>query len=402
MGLVKTLSLFAGAGGLDFGFERAGFETCIAIDSDDSCQKVLRSNTAWRVPADGDVSNWTAKRLKKEASLGRQAVQAIIAGPPCQPFSKAAYWHSGDAPRLKDERSKTLDALLSLVEGLLPEVVVIENVPGIAFDGKDEAMRKILRKFSAINRSTNSAYLPVASVIDAADFGVPQHRKRLFIVAARSGVRFTFPQPTHGEGRIPYVNCWDAFSGLVEPEVDRLQLTGKWKDVIPSIPEGNNYLWHTSRGGGFPLFGWRTRYWSFLLKLAKNLPSWTISASPGSATGPFHWLNRRLSVDELKRLQTFPDSIQFDCGYRDAVRMIGNAVPSLLAEVLAREISSQVFGCKVQGKPELSIKQSNSVPGPERVRSLPSAFRTHVPPPDHAGEGAGPGALLRKHKPKSG
>ena len=85
-----------------------------------------------------------------------------------------------------------------------------------------------------------------------------------------------------------------------------LTVGGKWADLLPTIPEGQNYLWHTNRGGGSQLFGWRTRYWSFLLKLAKNLPSWTIQAHPGSSIGPFHWRNRKLSVPEMCRLQTFP------------------------------------------------------------------------------------------------
>ena len=74
--------------------------------------------------------------------------------------------------------------------------------------------------------------------------------------------------------------------------------------LLPSIPEGENYLWYTNRGGGLQLFGWRTRYWSFLLKLAKSLPSWTIQAQPGSAIGPFHWRSRKLTTREMCRLQT--------------------------------------------------------------------------------------------------
>ena len=73
---------------------------------------------------------------------------------------------------------------------------------------------------------------------------------------------------------------------------------GGWADLLPSIPEGQNYLWHTDRGGGRPLFGYRRRFWSFLLKLSKHRPSWTLSAQPGPSTGPFHWTNRPLAVRE--------------------------------------------------------------------------------------------------------
>ena len=75
------------------------------------------------------------------------------------------------------------------------------------------------------------------------------------------------------------------------------------------------------------LFGWRTQYWSFLLKLAKNQPSWTIQAQPGSSIGPFHWNNRKLTAHEMCRLQTFPDGLTFGCGRTEVQRMLGNAVP---------------------------------------------------------------------------
>ena len=110
-------------------------------------------------------------------------------------------------------------------------------------------------------------------------------------------------------------------------EDEDLAVRGKWADLLPSIPEGSNYLHHTDRGEGMPLFGWRRRYWTFLLKLAKNRPSWTIQAQPGPAVGPFHWSNRRLSVRELSRLQTFPDDVNIVGGARigsEATRQRGS------------------------------------------------------------------------------
>ena len=99
--------------------------------------------------------------------------------------------------------------------------------------------------------------------------------------------------------------------------------------LLPTIPEGQNYLWHTERGGGEPLFGWRRRYWSFLLKLAKDLPSWTIQAQPGPATGPFHWDNRRLSVREMARMQTFPDNVVIKGEYAPGTCSASLAMPCL-------------------------------------------------------------------------
>jgi DNA (cytosine-5)-methyltransferase 1 len=174
-------------------------------------------------------------------------------------------------------------------------------------------------------------------------------------------------------------------------------MTGKWADLLPAIPESENYLFHTDRGAGMPLFGWRTRFWNFMLKLAKDRPSWTIQAQPGPATGPFHWTSRRLSTQELCRLQTFPDGLQFDCGRNDNQRMLGNAVPSLAAEVLAREIDLQLLGGKARNKlPLLLPPRRLPIPKPELVARVPAKYRslagTHAA---HPGTGKGNRAKSR-------
>jgi DNA (cytosine-5)-methyltransferase 1 len=152
-------------------------------------------------------------------------------------------------------------------------------------------------------------------------------------------------------------------------------MTGKWADLLASIPEGQNYLWHTDRGGGKPLFGWRRRYWSFLLKLAKGRPSWTIQAQPGPATGPFHWRNRKLSAAELSRIQTFPDGLIYDCRHADVQKLIGNAVPSALAEALAREIARQLLG-SANSTITLSLvpPRRGDTPDQEPIISIPRKY----------------------------
>jgi len=136
-----------------------------------------------------------------------------------------------------------------------------------------------------------------------------------------------------------------------------------------------------------PLFGWRTRYWSFLLKLAKDRPSWTIQAQPGPAIGPFHWTNRRLSTQELCRLQTFPGGLKFDCSQNQIQRMLGNAVPSLDAEVLARAIDQQLLGGEAHEEaPALLPPRRDPIPKAEPVPRVPAKYRSLVG--DH---GAHPG-----------
>src|SRR5262249_34960071 len=243
-----------------------------------------------------------------------------------------------------------------------------------------EGLQYIRTRLDEINARRGSSYIPSTAVLNAADFGVPQLRRRMFIVASRDGTQFRFPKPTHAasaemlDATQSHLTAWDARRSIriSQSEGARLQLRGKWANLLPSIPEGQNYLWHTDRGGGQPLFGWRRRYWSFLLKLAKSAPSWTIQAQPGPATGPFHWTNRRLSVREMARLQTFPRDVEITGTYADAQRQLGNAVPSLLAEVLAREISSQLLGRSITGHRNLAIRRtSKPAPIPERTLPIP-------------------------------
>ena len=230
----------------------------------------------------------------------------------------------------------------------------------------------------------------------------PSCESGCFLIGSRDGSTFAFPRPTHAPESstglfgdpVPYRTAWDAIGDLpAAPDEPALQVGGKWGALLPSIPEGQNYLWHTNRGSGLSLFGWRTRFWSFLLKLAKNRPSWTIQAQPGTAVGPFHWNNRKLSSREMCRLQTFPSDVTFDCGRGNLQKMLGNAVPSLLAEVLAHEIRDQLLGGgNGRGPLNLMPPVRSDVPAPEPVGAVPSSYLELVGDhPDHPGERHGAG-----------
>jgi len=401
----KVISLFTGAGGLDYGFEAAGFETRVAVEFDPTCCRNLRINRPWSI-IEGDIHDVSSKEILKAAKLRVGEAHALIGGPPCQPFSKSSYWANGDALRLDDLRADTLTAYLRVLRDTKPKAFLLENVYGLAYSGKSEGLNRILKGIEKINREIGTKYKPVWRVINAASYGVPQFRERVFIVASRDGKEFKFPEPTHvapddlqpDAGLEPYRTAWDALGDLPQkPNDPCLRMTGKWAELLPTIPEGENYLFHTNRGAGMPLFGWRTRYWSFLLKLAKDRPSWTIQAQPGPAIGPFHWTNQRLSTDELRRLQTFPDGLQFDCRRNHIQRMLGNAVPSLAAEVLARAIDHQLLGGKARdAAPALLPPRRMPIPKPEPFARVPAKYRTLIG--DHAahpGTGKGNRAKAR-------
>jgi DNA (cytosine-5)-methyltransferase 1 len=408
-GAPTIISLYTGAGGLDYGLEAAGFETRVAVDVDKECCETLRKNQRWEVIQRSIFTIRTAEILEA-GRLQPSAVDLVVGGPPCQPFSKSGFWVHGESGRLDDPRADTLSAFMRVIEEARPRAILFENVEGLAYARKDEGLQLLLRRLDVINRRTKSCYRPVFNVLNAADYGVPQLRRRFFLVAARDGTEFVFPRPTHGardvapslwkDSSLPsYRTAWDAL-GDVSPDADEdLHVRGKWGDLLPSIPEGQNYLWHTDRGGGMRLFGWRRRYWSFLLKLAKDRPSWTIQAQPGPAIGPFHWESRRLTTRELCRLQTFPDDVSI-VGERSAVqKQVGNAVPSLLAEILGREIRTQLLKLDARSEaPTLLPPDRSPVPPPERPRAVPRRYwQLAGNHPPHPGTGRGNAALRRRH-----
>lgn len=407
----RVISLYSGAGGLDYGFEAAGFETGAAVEFDEDCCETLKGSGHVRKEAVIHRSVFDVPTDEMLELAGRKAgdVEVLIGGPPCQPFSKAGYWSRGDSLRLDDPRAATLVAYLRVLEEARPRVFLLENVEGLAYEGKDEGLQLLLNQIADINRKTKSHYQPAFRVLNAADYGGPQRRARVFLVGARDGTPFRFPEPTHrdadGEPTLltsalpKYRTAWDALADVGPPEPhEDVEPKGMWADLLPAIPEGQNYLWHTSRGGGRPLFGWRTRYWSFLLKLAKAKPSWTLPAQPGPAIGPFHWESRRLSAKELARLMTFPDGIRFVGGRGSVQKQLGNAVVSVMAEVLARKIREQLLGLpKLKGPLKLMPPDRGQPPPPERVAPVPRRLLKlegdHAP---HPGTGKGRKAILRE------
>jgi DNA (cytosine-5)-methyltransferase 1 len=402
----KLISLYSGAGGLDYGFEAAGFKTLFTNDSDhDSCE-TLRENRDWRV-VERSIFDVPNEEILSTAGVDAGEVDVLIGGPPCQPFSKSGYWARGDSGRLNDPRAATLDAYLRVLEGVKPRAFLLENVYGMAYSQKSEGIQLLLKKIAEINQRTGTRYQPRTAVLNAAWFGVPQLRERFFLVAARDGSHFEFPTarfmaPSRDQkslGTLPsYRTAWDALADVRPSADEELDLRGKWAGLLPSIPEGQNYLYHTEKGDGMPLFGWRRRYWNFLLKLAKRLPSWTIQAQPGPAVGPFHWDNRRLSHRELCRLQTFPDDVVVYGNRMSVQRQIGNAVPSLLAEVLAREIKTQLLGFRRTNEPlRLMPPDRSPAPPPERLRGVPIEYQKlsgrHRA---HPGTGKGPRSVQQR------
>lgn len=408
--MYSGVSLFSGAGGLDLGLEAAGFETHVAVEYDSHCCKTIRANRPWHV-IEKSIHDVPSVEILEGAGLKSGELDLLFGGPPCQPFSKSSYWVHGDSLRLEDPRASTLAAYLRVLRDLKPRSFLLENVSGIAYKNKDEGLRLLERCVNTINKESGTNYSFHWDVLQAAAYGVPQTRERFFLVGSRDGKSFEFPAPRfQPEAKIEqntlfaleaYRTAWDAIGDLDGVEVEEnLKVGGRWGDLLPSIPEGQNYLWHTNKLGGLPLFGWRRRYWSFLLKLSKKKPSWTIQAQPGSAIGPFHWRSRKLSTRELCRLQTFPDDYKILGGRSIVQKQLGNAVPSLLAEILGLEIRRQFFGDSISSlMPSLIPPVRKPVPKEEELAAVPEKYHDLIGDHSaHPGTGKGNRAKARSRK----
>lgn len=368
----KVISLFSGGGGLDFGLEAAGFETGVCVEMDKWSCSTLRHNRNWNVIEDR-IENVSSDTILQTAALKKGEVSLLIGGPPCQPFSKSSFWFNGDTKRLNDPRANTLEHYMRVLNDTLPKAFILENVFGLAYKGKDEGLKFLENALHLINKNNSVNYSFEWKVLNAADYGVPQIRERVFIVGHIEGKKFEFPEKrfynpqkeevsmTLFERLEPYRTSWDAIGDLdEEPQTPIIsEVGGKWGALLPTIPPGENYLFHTERGNGECIFKWRSRYWSFLLKLHPDKPSWTIQAQPGTAIGPFHWNNRRLTMREMARIQTFPDDVRIQGGISNVQKQLGNAVPSGLAEVLGREIRAQFFQENVSTRSTLIPNKRN-------------------------------------------
>lgn len=340
-----AISLFSGAGGLDVGVERAGYRVAVATDHDlDSCE-TLRANFPKLAVLQGDIRRTSTDDLLDAAGLVRGEAALLVGGPPCTPFSKSGNWLEYKRAG-QDPDASLLDHYLRVLDEARPRSFLLENVFGLAYKNHNALwFEKLLTTCRALG------YRLAERVILAADYGVPQRRQRLFIMGSLDRSP-EFPEPTHSgphETRkdwdaslAPHVTTGEAIGDLLtreDLEEAEESVNGRYGHLLPDIPAGDNYLFYTDkRGHSNPLFEWRSRYWSFLLKLDPGQPSPTIQAQPGPYVGPFHWENRRLRLAEIKRLQTFPDDYAIVGSRRSAQKQIGNAVPPLLAEQIARAL----------------------------------------------------------------
>ncbi|MDR3448250.1 MAG: DNA cytosine methyltransferase [Alphaproteobacteria bacterium] len=347
------IDLFCGCGGFSVGFEAAGFTTEVALDIHPPSLKTLQGNHKHASTILGDICHVSSQTISELISNDKLPV-VVTAGVPCQGFSLSnRKRHAGD------KRNFLFQEFIRLAEDLEPDAVVLENVSGLVSTADGEFKREIAKAISQLG------YDVYFSCLNAADYGVPQKRRRVFFVGVRPGVRWLFPKKTHGEGLKPYHTVGDAILGdlpsLLADEMSeeyettaqtelQKKLRGKQKSLLnhqaPNHPQETiDKIAKTAPGQPmYPEFKQRIR-------LSPDQPSPTQICGGirpqfqfGHPTQP-----RGLTIRERARLQSFPDSYFFSGGVVQGRVQTGNAVPPLLSQALAEQLAKVLAGEKICG-----------------------------------------------------
>lgn len=361
MSKYNVIDLFSGAGGLSQGFKQAGYNVLMGVDFDDAALRTYQHNLKNSVALKANLFDEEESIKKIENNLSGKEVDVIIAGPPCQGFSLTG---SRD---INDSRNKLYVAVVHAVRHFKPKAFLIENVPGMATLYKGRVKEQIINTFEDLGYAVSVTEKPLL----AADYGVPQIRKRMFFVGFRKDLGydyFEFPAPTLTAEE--HIGTADAISDLpplvdemgeenvpyfMEPQSDYQRLmrqnslvihnhigtrhTEEVKWVISQVPEGGNHKDLPPGVGESRKFNeaW-TRYHS-------QKPSKTIDTGHRNH---FHYKwNRVPTVRENARLQSFPDDFEFLGTKTQQNRQVGNAVPPLLAQVIAEKMNVHLEKGKV-------------------------------------------------------
>lgn len=344
---LNVLDLFCGCGGLSKGFEEAGYNILIGVDFDQSALNTYNANHKTAKGIQLDLSEPESFDII-DKELNGQTVDVIIGGPPCQGFSLTG-------PRnFDDKRNELYLAMIETVKRYQPRAFMIENVPGMANLYKGEVRDEIVRRF------TKLGYTVTYKIVCAADYGVPQIRKRLVFIGLKNSPE-SFEFPTQYLSEEDYLTCEDALSDLPslsdclgseiseyesEPQNEFQRLMRKnatqlynhtainhkqfVKDVIALVPDGGNYKDLPPGVGESRIFHMA---WT---RLNSRRPARTVDTGHRNL---FHYKwNRCPTVRESARIQTFPDDFVFLGNRGQQNKQVGNAVPVLLAKAIAEQL----------------------------------------------------------------
>jgi len=318
-----AISLFAGGGGMTLGLESAGFETLLATDVERSAADTFEANFP-KVPFICEDIRRIKRQQLLDAIRGRK-VDLVAGGPPCQGFSTL-----GDQ-NPADPRNGLFWCFARVVDWLSPRVFLMENVNYLRTQYGGRYEREIVQAFEKMN------YTVQVRTLNAADFGVPQIRKRVFFVGVRNGGEFLWPSSSHGS-EVPHRTTWSAIADLANadncvPNHVHLNHSETVVSRYKLIPEGGRLPPPSELPEGIR----RKNFGNTYKRLHRDRPALTMV--PGNNAFPIHPTEHRsLSPREAARLQTFPDSYLFSGSRAEQCKLVGNAVPPLLSQKLGAAI----------------------------------------------------------------
>ena len=331
----RTVSLFSGCGGLDLGFHQAGFDIVFSNDIEKTVEATYKYNL-------GDILIKDITQIDIDSEIPND-IDVILAGIPCQPFSNA-----GNRKSMDDHRGGLFESVMTIIDKKKPKVVLFENVRGF-ISSKDDQGNPMTQRIE--NELLVHGYRTYWKLLKASDFEVPQNRYRVIIIGLRNDVDvdFVFPEPIQSPDFTVNTVINNSFLEDEEFEVWALspqaQLLssyippgGSWKNIPDEVlPERLKRIRREIKRYRSPNF-----YRKF--NLDEIMGTITAAATPENS-GILHPLeNRRYSVREIARFQSFPDEFKFiGDSVSSKYKMIGNAVPPRLAYHIAKSIFKQVF-----------------------------------------------------------
>jgi len=362
---LTQISLFSGAFGLDLGFMAAGFDPKVALDVEKSSFTTINANLPDINFINSDITSITTKKLLEVAGLGVGEVDVLVGGPPCQPFSTV-----GKRLGLKDPRASPLREFIRVVKEAQPRCFVIEEVPGLQSARLKHLPIAERNKHALLSdEKTGSAFKVITEmlketgynlkyeVLNSADYGAPQSRKRLIFIGLRDSIP-SMPEPTHSntlqlrignkKPLLPWTTFWDVSIDLQGFDQEYSSLSNKTKEYMDLVPPGGN--WKTlpsevikkAMGGAYTSGGGKTGYYR---RLSWDEPSPTVVASHNQmATLLCHPEElRNLSIEEYKRVQGFPDDWKIPGAVSTKYKLIGNAVPVHLSHAIALKVREMLI-----------------------------------------------------------
>lgn len=355
---LSYVDLFAGGGGLSIGLERAGFDLVHAVEVDEDARATFANNREGLDESEitGDIREVDDTEIRE--LVGRDSVDLVAGGPPCQGFSEVI------SPDGSDERNHLFTYFIEWVDELDPEAALFENVRGMQKTSGGKFLDAVKESFD------NVGYDVTHRVVTSSDFGVPQHRRRLVVLATKKDTRLKFPLDGFELDPIETPGVMDGIGDLPEvgpseeaTEYDGVPQTQLQKDLRGASQELSSHraaahseemvemISHIPDGGDRtaipdelqPETGYHNSY----SRLKSDEPAVAITSNmskPSSARCIHPFQDRGLTPREGARLQTFPDTYRFEGGLVSRRRQIGNAVPPYLAEALGYYLKQAVYG----------------------------------------------------------